>query len=231
MHLVVYERRKIIDKTLESIILDNSGLIYSIISKYTLYYDKDDLYQVAVMGIIKAYKNYNNNASSKFTTYAYKYILGEVLAFVNTNKGLKLSKEYLQLIKKVNIAKATLTQKLMKVPSNYELSLFLELDEKVIEQLELLSMQIDSLDRAICEDGKKITLLDTIDSATYNDKTEYICLEQEIEKLPEDEQRLLKYRYYLDQTQQEVADNLGINQVQVSRNEKKILKKLKNALN
>lgn len=217
-----------VDNNIERLILENKNLIYSIIKKYRTFYDIDDLYQVATVGMIKAYDNYKTDSNVKFTTYAYKYILGEVLKYVNENRGFKLSKEYLQLEKRIIKARELLTQKMMKKPSNFELSIFLEIDEEVINQMDIITMQMESLDRVIMEDGKSLTVLDTISSSQSNVNIDNIYLYQELEKLSAEEKQLLANRYFLDKTQQETAQILGINQVQVSRNEKKILKKLKN---
>ena len=218
------------NKELEDLIVDNSKLIYSIISKYQSYYDKEDLYQIGVIGMIKAYKNYKKDSNTKFTTYAYTYILGEVLKYVNENKSFKLSKEYLVIYKKISEAKTILTQRLMKVPSNFELSVFLEIDEQVINHIEMITREIDRLDRIINEDGKNLILLDTIKYEKAETSVDSMMLYEEINKLSSNERKLLKERYFLDKTQSETAKILGINQVQVSRNEQKILKKLKNNL-
>lgn len=223
-------RKETMNKELEDLIVDNSKLIYSIISKYQSYYDKEDLYQIGVIGMIKAYKNYKKDSNTKFTTYAYTYILGEVLKYVNENKSIKLSKEYLVIYKKISEAKTILTQRLMKVPSNFELSIFLEIDEQVINHIEMITREIDRLDRIINEDGKNLILLDTIKDEKAETSVDSMMLYEEINKLPSDERKLLKERYFLDKTQSETAKILGINQVQVSRNEQKILKKLKNNL-
>ena len=65
---------------IEKIIEDNKKLIYKIASNYSYYYNVDDLFQVGVIGLIKAYKNYKNSSNAVFTTYAYKYIFGEIIA-------------------------------------------------------------------------------------------------------------------------------------------------------
>lgn len=209
---------------LTKIIMDNENLIYSIINKYSYYYDKDDLYQVGVIGLIKAYNNYNKNYNTKFTSYAYTYIFGEVVKYINDNKNFKISKEYMSLYKKINEAKTILTQKLMKSPSNYELSLFLEIDEKLIEEVINANQLVDSLDREIEEDGKKVFLYDVV--GENKDLTDNIFLYDELDKLSKEELIILKERYFFDKTQQDVAKQFGVNQVKISREEKKILKKL-----
>ena len=216
-----------VNTKLEDLIIKHENLIYSIINKYRGFYDLDDLHQVAVIGMMRAVTNYKDNLNTKFSTYAYKYILGEVLKFVNDNRSFKVSKEYLQLEKQINKAREVLTQKMMRSPSNFELAIFLEIDEKIINQVDLVTSKMESLDKVIMEDGKSLTLLDTIASNKNEHNIDNIYLYQELAKLEDEEKNLLKNRYFLDKTQQETAEIMGINQVQVSRNEKKILKKLK----
>ena len=202
-------------------------LIYSIINKYTKYYEFDDLYQVSVIGIMKAYNNYNENSNAKFSTYAYKYILSEVVNFVNGSKVIKTSREYNKLYKKILETKNILTQRLMKEPSTYELSLFLELDENIINDVLRLKESVKSLDEAISEDGKTLTLLDSLSIDNNNMNIDNILLKELLETLTEEELKLINLRYFQDKTQSETARCLHTNQVQVSRNETKILKKLK----
>lgn len=227
---MLYRKDMMENTKLEDLIISNNKLIYHIISKYQNYYEIEDLYQAAVIGIIKASKNYCDNTNTKFTTYAYSYILGEVIKYVNDNKKIKMSSEYLKLSKKINEARTILTQALMKAPSNIELAIFLEIDEKMIDYIDMLNLQMDSLDRIISEDGKNLLLLDTIKDEKSDNSIDTILLYQEISKLDKVEQQLLKERYFYDKTQKETANSLGMNQVQVSRNEKKILQKLKNNL-
>ena len=214
------------DKILVDIIKDNKGLICSIINKYTRYYEFDDLYQVSVIGIIKAYNNYNKDSNVKFTTYAYKYILSEVVSFVNNSKVIKTSREYNKIYKRILEAKNILTQRLMKEPSNYELSLFLELDEALINNVMLVKDSVKSLDEAINNDGKTLTLLDSI-SLEDDIGVDNIFLKEILETLDEEELKLINLRYFQDKTQSETAKFLHTNQVQVSRNETKKKKKLK----
>lgn len=219
-----------VDTRIEELIIENENLIYSIINKYKMFYDIDDLHQVAVIGMMKATSNYSDAHNTKFTTYAYKYMLGEVLKFVNDNRGFRLSKEYLQLEKRINKAREVLTQKMMKRPTNFELSVFLEVDEQLINQVDMVSGQLDSLDKVIMEDGKSLTLLDTIGSSKIEHSIDNIYLYQELDKLDDNEKQLLESRYFLDRTQQETARILGLNQVQVSRCEKKVLQKLRSSM-
>ncbi len=215
---------------LNQIIEENKNLIYSIIKKYTYYYDKEDLFQTATIGLIKAYNNYDNSKNTKFSTYAYTYILSEVLLYINNNRDIRLGKNYLKIYKKINEAKLVLTQKLMKEPTTYELSLFLELDESLINQVLALTQSFSNLEEIISKDGKNLTLLDVVSDKDKDKMIDNLILKETLNNLTEEERKILMLRYYDERTQQEVANILGTNQVYISRNEKKVLKKLKEDL-
>jgi len=217
------------EEKLIDLISSNKRLICSIINKYTKYYDFDDLYQVSVIGIIKAHQNYNENFNVKFTTYAYKYILSEIINFVNNSKLIKVSRDYNKIYKKILEARNVLTQKLMKEPTTKELSMFLELDENIINDVLRYKDEIKSLDEVLSEDDKKLTLLDRI-STNNNNEYDYLFLKEELNQLPKEERELIILRYFECLTQSEIAKMYGTNQVQISRSEQKILKKLKNNL-
>ena len=210
----------------EEIINTTSNLIYHIINKYFKGYEKEDLYQVGVIGVIKAYNNYKEDKSTKFSTYAYKYIYGEIYSYINSNKTLKISKEINTLYNKINKAKDILSQKLMKEPSTYELSLFLEIEESIIINI-LNSRNISSIDDIITSSDNNLTLSDTISDKKDYYNIDYLLLNEEIDTLEYPEKEIMKLRYFEDKTQSEVAKILGINQVQVSRYEGKTLKRIR----
>lgn len=210
---------------LGEIIIKNEGLIYKIINKYKNYFELDDLYQVAVMGLIKASKNYNNDYGTKFTSYAYPFVLGEVIKYVNEYRNIKVSKEYRMLYAKILKAIEILSQRLMKIPNNYELALFLEMDESLINEVLIANTTIDSLDQIIIQEGKNLELYSKIG---YNDNNiENYNLLSAIEKLDNEEKTIIQARYYENMSQSEIGKILGMYQVEVSRKEKKILSKLK----
>lgn len=212
------------DNTLIEIIKENKNLIYSIINKYSKYYEVEDLYQVSIIGIMKAYQNFKKEIGVKFTTYAYKYILSEVLLFVNNSRTIKVSREYQRLYKKILEARTLLTQKLMKEPTNYEISLFLEIDEAIINDVMRYQEKVKSLDEVVTDNGKEVSLLDRIPTNVSED---YISLNDGLRTLSPEEQYLIDLRYYQGKTQSEIAKIWGTNQVNVSRKEQKTLKKLK----
>lgn len=212
-------------ENLEEIITTNEGLIYKIINKYRNYFELDDLYQVAVIGLIKASKTYNSEYGSKFTSYAYPFILGEVIKYINEYRNIKISKDTAKLYSKILQAIEILSQKLMKTPTNYELALFLEIDESIIEEVLMANYTIESLDRIISLDGKNLELYNKF--GYYDETIENYPLISELEKLQPLEKAIIQSRYYDNMSQSETGKSLGMYQVEVSRREKKILSKLK----
>ena len=216
------------DKTLVDVIKENKKLICSIINKYTKYYEFDDLYQVSIIGIMKAYQNFDKEKGVKFTTYAYKYILSEILLFINNNRTIRVSRDYQRLYKKILEARTILTQKLMKEPTNYEISLVLDIDEAIINDVMKYQEKVKSLDEVVMDDGKQVTLLDQIAADNMDDNFE--SLHEGLATLSSSELELINLRYFKGLAQSEIAQIWGTNQVKISRNEQKILKKLKNNL-
>jgi len=215
---------------MEEIILENKNLIYSITRYFEKYANKEDLFQAGCIGMIMAYNHYDESMNVKFTTYAYPYILGEMKKLVREDKSIKISRNIQMLNLKIEKARVILTQKLMREPSIYELSDFLELPEDVVCEAINSTKTIYSIDEPINSDGKDITLQDTIGKVDNMHIDDLIQLRNELELLSPFERRIIEERYINDLTQQETAKSLGISQVQVSRNEKKVLIKLKNKL-
>ena len=213
---------------MEELIFENRNLIYSITRYFERYSNKEDLFQAGCIGMIMAYKNFNPNMNVKFTTYAYPYILGEMKKLVREDKTLKVSRNIQLLNLKIEKANILLTQKLMRNPTIDELSDFLEIPINLIEESINSNKAIYSIDEPLNENGKEITLQDTIGKIDNID--DLLLLKEELAKLNPFEQQLINKRYINDLTQQQTAEELGISQVQVSRGEQKILTKLKSKL-
>ena len=200
-------------------VLEYEGLVYSIINRYSKRYDIDDLYQVGMIGLMDAYRHYNSNYDTKFSSFAYYYIIGEVNKYIRESSSVKVSKSLIDLKKKINKTKEYMAQKLGRIPTNFELSLYLDVSEEDINQALIATDEVESFD-------------DHYDSyKSYDDTSaELLDLRDEIDNLSDFDKRLIIARYYEDLTQSETSLKLGISQVQVSRNETKILKKLKSNL-
>lgn len=206
-------------------LLEYENLVYSIINKYSGF-DKDDLYQVGIMGLVQAYKNYKSSFNVKFSSYAYYYILGEVTKYIRENKSIRVSKDILKLKSLIDKTKSLMMQRLGREPTISEVSLYLEIDEEKVSDVLCSVCDVKSLDYVYDEDGNEMyASLGVYDN---NMDLDFINLRDVVDGLSDDEKELIISRYFEDMTQCEVSEKLGISQVQVSRKENKILEKLKN---
>ena len=206
-------------------LLEYEGLVYGIINRYSSYFDKDDLYQVGMLGLVDAYRHYDSSLNTKFSTYAYYYILGEVRKFIKDSNLVKVSSDLIKLNSAVEKAKEAMSQSLGREPTLTELSLFLEIDEEKIEEARVASLDIRSLDYMV--DDESNDLYNSIISTDNGMNCEILDLKVALDGLSDDEKNLIISRYFDDLTQNETSRELGISQVQVSRKEGKILEKLK----
>lgn len=178
-----------------------------------------------MIGVIKAYENFNPEYGTKFSTYAYSSILGEMRKYIRENNGIKISRETLYLKSRLDKLITLLYQKYHRMPTTEEISNETGIEEwKIIEALNLKNC-IKSLYDPLAIDAD-ITILDTVADSISNEST--LELEEMLETLNNDEKRIISERYFNDKSQSEVADIMGFSQAKVSRFEQKILTKLRN---
>lgn len=208
------------------------GRIVAYANKFRYYYDMDDLIQVGRIGLLNALDHYDPSQNTKFSSYAFLYIKGEILKYVRENKNIKISKELSSLVKPIERAREILRQRLQKEPTIDEVSHFLEIDRSVIEEVMLSQEFVRSLDYALNEDdeGKEMNLYHILAYEEVGYDADVLDLKQAVEDLDEEERKLISCRYFEDMTQSETSKVLGVNQVKVSREETKILKKLRGVL-
>ena len=207
---------------IKDVILNNSNLIYSIASKFRGH-DMDDLFQVGCIGMIEAYKHFDKSKNVKFTTYAYSFILGKISEYVRENHNVRVSKDVQRMKKKILRVKEALAQELMREPTNFEVSEYLDISLNNLELIMGYGGDGVSLDEVYFDD---LSLYDVTGDKTidYNSLT---FLKDEINKLKEPERSIMIKRYFEDMTQCDTAHDLGLSQVEVSRKEKKVLVKLR----
>lgn len=212
-------------------ILDYEKLVYSIIYNYSYNkYDIEDLYQVGMMALEKAKCNYKEGYNCDFSSYAYLYIKGEVLKYIRESRVIKINKDLLKLNSLINRTREILEQKNMRKVTNEEIATFLEVPLYKVEEAIKSSEYVKSLDYELNDDGKELNLYDSIQYTEKGYSDEILDLKDVISNLDEEEKKLIKLRYYEDKSQQETSKILGMNQVQVSRKENKILTKVRKKL-
>lgn len=207
-------------------VLEYEKLIYKMISKYKNF-DQEDLYQVAMLGLMNAKRNYKPDENTKFSTYAYYYILGEINTYIKASNPVKISQDLLRLKGSLIHAKEVMTQRLRREPTIEELSVFLEVPMDKIEEAMIATSAVESLDYTYDDEND---LYNSFGQQETQMTEDFLDLKNAVQNLPKEEQALIVARYYEGLTQQETSETLGMSQVQVSRKESKILQKLKTSL-
>ena len=208
--------------TTNNLIDNHIGLIKKIASKF-YNVDKEDLIQVGVIGLLKAYQNFKDEGTTNFSTYAYYYIYGEMYNLAKSMRDIKVSKDLLKVYKKLETTRYTLAQKLGRVPTNEEIALFLELDVNMVNDAIISAQSLIRID----DNQSDINLHEVIPDDRGVDIDLKLDLDDSFKVLNDSEKEIIKSRYYEDLTQAEVARKLNMTQVMVSRYEKKSLEKMR----
>ncbi|MFD1171651.1 RNA polymerase sporulation sigma factor SigF [Oceanobacillus picturae] len=217
------------DKLARDILVEkNVRLVWSVVQRFiNRGYDPDDLFQIGSIGLIKSIDKFDLSYDVRFSTYAVPMIIGEIQRFIRDDGSVKVSRSLKETGNKIRRKKDELTKKFGRSPTVKELAEAMELSPEEIVHAQEAAKSPHSIHETVFEnDGDPITLLDQIadQDTRWFDR---ISLQEAIRCLNERERLIVYLRYYKDQTQSEVADRLGISQVQVSRLEKKILHDMK----
>lgn len=222
------------DQEAKSVLVEeNSPLIKSVIKRFK---DKgveyDDLFQLGCMGFLKAIKNFNPQFGVKFSTYVVPMVIGEIKRFMRDDGSIKVSRALKSLNLQINKFVEKYSHENEKSPSIEEIAKHFNVDEQdVVMAMDSAKMPL-SLYTPIEDDSESLNLIDRIEAQDdINGKMiDNIALTELVKRLEERDKKIILLRYYFDKTQSEIAKELKISQVQVSRLENKILNNLKNKL-
>ena len=218
------------NEAMENIINNNQGLVWNIVARFSgRGYEKEELYQIGAIGLIKAVKRFDFSFGVKFSTYAVPYIMGEIKRFIRDDGQIKISRSIKELNSKIN----ELQNKNLK-EAGQELSVK-EVARKLNVSKEEVAVAIESArplesinEEAYNEENgeSKISKISNKED-DVNKLINRLTINRLIQELDEREKKIIILRYFREKTQTEVANLLGISQVQVSRIEKKILNSMR----
>ena len=217
----------------DKLVADNMGLIWSIVRRFAgRGHEMEDLFQIGSIGLLKAIDKFDLSYDVKFSTYAVPMITGEIKRFLRDDGMIKVSRSLKEIAYKAKTAKEMMNNRLGREPTIDELAEELGI---CVEELAVAlesGAEVESIYKTIYHgDGNTISLIDKIEE-TENDNEKLLnrlVLQELISALEPQEKRIITMRYFLDKTQTEIAKELGISQVQVSRLEKKILKSMRDS--
>ncbi len=219
----------------ETLVSHNLGLVRSVIKRFNNRgYEKEDLFQLGCIGLIKAINKFDTSFDVRFSTYAVPMILGEIKRFLRDDGIIKVSRSLKQTASKIKYSQERLTRQLGREATLQEIAEDLNISKEEIVMALDSSCHPEYLHDVIHhDDGAPIHLMDKIsesDNLEDNEVIDRILLKDVIAKLEPRERQIIILRYFKDKTQTEIAEVLGISQVQVSRIEKKILKSMKDLM-
>lgn len=213
----------------ETLVSCNIRLVWSVVQRFmNRGYEADDLFQIGCIGLLKSVDKFDLSYDVKFSTYAVPMIIGEIQRFLRDDGTLKVSRSLKEMANKVRKTRDKLCKCLDRLPTIKEVAAELEITPEEVVFAQEANKPPTSIHETVFEnDGDPIMLVDQIADDSQNLWFDKLTLNEAIEGLSKRERLIVYLRYYRDQTQSEVANRLGISQVQVSRLEKKILQSIR----
>ncbi|ADL13210.1 SigF/SigG family RNA polymerase sporulation sigma factor [Acetohalobium arabaticum] len=196
-------------------------------------YDYEELFQIGSIGLLKAIERFDLERDVKFSTYAVPLIIGEIKRFLRDDDAVKVSRSLKRRAHRINEVKESLTAELNREPTIQEIAEEMEVDkEEIVNALEAVREPTSIYSPVYENEGNSIELVDQLAASSENQEQEIdrLALREVIDELKTRERLILKLRFFDEKTQQEVADRIGVSQVQVSRLERKIIDKVREEL-
>ena len=213
----------------EQAVLENNGLIWSVVRRYYgRGVDPEDLYQLGCLGFLKAVQGFDFDYGTCFSTYAVPKIAGEIRRFLRDDGAVKVGRTMREQAQTLYTIRERLRQELGREPVLSELSEASGLTPEEIAQVEIATDTPESLQRETADGLTLEGMLGT--DAPEEGMVERIALRESIDQLPEKERMTILLRYFKGLTQEQTARILGVSQVQVSRLERRGLKRLREFL-
>ena len=223
------------DKEAREVLIEkNLGLVHHIVKRFLgRGYDPEDLFQIGCIGLLKAVDKFDLGFEVRFSTYAVPMIAGEIRRFLRDDGMIRVSRSMKELGLRIHKAREAFTARYGREPGLSEIAKELDISCEEVAACMGAGAEVESLYRETGngEEGG-LRLMDRIPDGTQNEEQlmNRLVLKQLMEKLPEKDREIIVRRYFENQTQTRIAEDLNISQVQVSRLEKRILKQMREYL-
>jgi len=218
----------------DRIVAENVGLVWSIVRRFmNRGHEMEDLFQIGSIGLMKAIDKFDSSYEVKFSTYAVPMITGEIKRFLRDDGMIKVSRSLKESAIKIRGVRERYQNELGRDPTFEELEEELDMEKADIIMAMETGTEVESLYKTIYQgDGSPIYLIDKLAETKdeSEDLVDKLALREIIASLDDKEQEIIRLRYFKDRTQTDIAKELGISQVQVSRMEKRILKIMRERL-
>ena len=214
---------------------ENMGLVWSVVRRFDgRKAEKEDLFQIGSIGLLKAIDKFDESYGVCFSTYAVPMIAGEIRRYLRDNSMIRVSRSLKESAVQMYRCMEKLEKTLGRDPTIQEIADEMGTDPEELSLIMEANMDVESLQQVVCQnDGNEMTLMDRLED--QHDAQEVLLdrmlLDQLLSGLTEKEKQLICMRYVQEKTQSDIAGKLGVSQVQVSRMEKRIIKKIRTQKN
>ncbi len=214
----------------DKLVEGNLRLVLSVVQRFANRSESmDDLFQVGVIGLIKAIDNFNLDLNVRFSTYAVPMCIGEIRRYLRDDAPVRVSRSMRDTAYRAMQIKERLTNEKGHEPSVDEIAKELKMKKsEVVLALEAIVEPISLYEPVYNDGGDTIYVMDQVgDSSSDSDWIDEIVIKDELKNLNERENKIIYMRFMLGKTQMETAQEIGISQAQVSRLEKNVINRIK----
>ena len=215
----------------DKILIENTGLIWSIVRRFlNRGHEGEDLFQIGCIGMLKAIDRFDTEFDVAFSTYAVPMIAGEIRRFIRDDGIVKISRKIKENQMKIMHQREIYINEKKQEPTIEELEKVCDLTKEEIVMAMDASRNVESIDKEMYSKDSAYTLMDLAEDDTNIEETvlNKIMVQQLMDMLESKERKIINLRYFKNKTQSQVAKEMGMTQVQVSRLEKKILNSMRN---
>ena len=215
----------------DKILIENTGLIWSIVRRFlNRGHEGEDLFQIGCIGMLKAIDRFDTEFDVAFSTYAFPMIAGEIRRFIRDDGIVKISRKIKENQMKIMHQREIYINEKKQEPTIEELEKVCDLTKEEIVMAMDASRNVESIDKEMYSKDSAYTLMDLAEDDTNIEETvlNKIMVQQLMDMLESKERKIINLRYFKNKTQSQVAKEMGMTQVQVSRLEKKILNSMRN---
>lgn len=215
----------------DKILIENTGLIWSIVRRFlNRGHEGEDLFQIGCIGMLKAIDRFDTEFDVAFSTYAVPMIAGEIRRFIRDDGIVKISRKIKENQMKIMHQREIYINEKKQEPTIEELEKVCDLTKEEIVMAMDASRNVESIDKEMYSKDSAYTLMDLAEDDTNIEETvlNRIMVQQLMDMLESKERKIINLRYFKNKTQSQVAKEMGMTQVQVSRLEKKILNSMRN---
>ncbi|MBR0276953.1 MAG: SigF/SigG family RNA polymerase sporulation sigma factor [Clostridia bacterium] len=212
----------------EYVVTNNMGLVWSIVRKFlNRGYESDDLFQIGCIGLLKSIEKFDSSFGVKFSTYAVPMIMGEIKRYIRDDGIIKVSRNLKEISIKARAVMDRLSKEYAREPTVKEIADEIGISAEELAMALEAAVLPESINSVVRDDGRELESVIDSGKDMELDILNRIAVKDALSNLSVRERQIIFLRYFKDKTQTQIASQLGISQVQVSRIEKKVLKRMK----